>query len=150
LCGGLSPGAWAAWPEYWPAPYVPGACLKQKITPAQSNCAEWDPNTGTPFHSMYSRNPGGAGVFSGSHFGQASLMALIAYPDQYSDPDSLGRHCAASILNVAKGLVPTTVLTIDVIQDMWTSCSNGGTYSPSPGVNWNAKQVVDYLLTTFG
>lgn len=149
-CGGLSPGGWAEWPTYWPTGYLPGTC-KQYSNGQYPNCLDWDPKTGTSFHASTGRNlPIGFPGFSGSKFGDASMMAVIANQFQSLDSQELGRHCAASVLNVAKGLVPTTVLTIPVILDMWTATANGGYYEPTAGVHWYAGDVVNYLKTTFG
>ena len=148
-CGGLSPGGWAEWPTFWPTGYLPGTCAM--FNNSGSNCLQWNPKTGTSFHSYVGRNlPAGFPGFSGSKFGDASLMAVVANQFQHIDTDQLGRHCAASVLNVAKGLVPTTVLTIPVILAMWTATSSGGYYEPVPGIKWYSADVVHYLKTTFG
>lgn len=151
-CGGLSPGGWKNWPTYWPEGFEPGACLDSN----GSGCSSFNPNTGTPFHSGVSGSltpprpyPGSFPGFSGNVFDKLSLMGVMNLEGN-ADPAKLGMHCAASILNVAKGLVPTTVLTIPVIMDMWASTSGGGYYEPSVGVKWYSADVVTYLKSTFG
>jgi hypothetical protein len=145
-CGGLSPGGWKNWPTFWPTGYDPGLCAE----PTPNGCKNYVPNTGTPFHSDLNRAyptyfPG----FAGAVFGTKSLMEVMMLEGN-ADPARLGMHCAASILNVAKELVPTTVLTIPVILDMWLKTYNGGFYSPIPGVEWYSADVVAYLQSTFG
>lgn len=158
-CGGLSPGGWKAWPSFWPYGYIPGTCnvTKNNSTNNQvDNCNSWDPQTGTPFHSGIVGTlakprsyPAGFPGFSGNVFGDKSLMGVM-HLNGNADPARLGMHCVASILNVAKGLVPETVLTIPVILNMWTATSGGGYYEPTAGVKWYAEDVVNFLASTFG
>lgn len=145
-CGGLSPGGWKNWPTFWPTGFDPGQCAET----APNGCKSYVPNTGTPFHSGVNRPyPMDFPGFAGTVFSTKSLMEVMMLQGN-ADPARLGMHCAASILNVAKGLVPSTVLTIPVILDMWLSTYNGGFYNPMPGVQWNSEDVVAYLQSTFG
>ncbi len=145
-CGGLSPGGWKNWPTYWPTGFDPGTCAEH--TP--NGCKRYVANTGTPFHWGQARPyPMDFPGFAGTTFGAMSLMDVMNLQGG-QDSQRLGMHCAASILNVAKGLVPPTVLTIPIILDMWASTYNGGFYEPVAGVKWGPEAVVDYLKSTFG
>ena len=140
-CGGFSPGAYQT--PYngdgnWVNPYSPGG--------ADS--------------AIY---PEGKGIRATSI---GTLMSVgFSYPDGYlakrtmydvlwmsgnDDPDQLGGHLVAALLNAAAGLyTPAHGLTVADIKDMYKQLSITGHYSPASGVTWTAQQVVAFLEQTW-
>lgn len=64
-----------------------------------------------------------------------------------SDPDSLGAHIVAALLNAASGRTDG-VLTEAKVKAMWSECQTKGYFEPTAGVKWTPGQVVSYLQTT--
>ena len=61
------------------------------------------------------------------------------------DPFKFGAHLAAAWCNLTQGWVDTSVLSLTVLQSMWTL---GNNFQPVPGVFWSKEQIVIYLKTT--
>jgi hypothetical protein len=80
-----------------------------------------------------------------------TIFEVVKYGTGTSDRDVLARNIAASYLNLAGGLVPTTViLSATQLASMWFAAqSPGGTYAVSAGLNWNAAQLNVWLQSTF-
>jgi len=64
------------------------------------------------------------------------------------DQHKLGAHLVAAYLNVLAGL--SSFQTVPMLQNIWNELRNTGYFSPTAGVKWDAKQVVDYLSGTMG
>lgn len=64
------------------------------------------------------------------------------------DKDKLGAHLVAAYLNVLAGL--SGFQTVPMLQNIWNELRDTGHFTPTAGVQWNAKQVVDYLSGTMG
>lgn len=92
---------------------------------------------------------GGEGVLFSTVFGSGfpgkTLLDVLNLGGN-SNYEALGRHLVAAYLNFKIGWVPTTVLSLQDLIDMWNG--RAGSYSPTAGVTWNADQIVAYLLTT--
>lgn len=149
-CLGRTPGFWKQWPEEWahctPA-YDPGVCTG---TNGSGACSTFDPNTGTPFHSNVAGRtyPAGFPGLSGSGFGARSLMGVMVNNDSALDPDNVGAHVAATVLNIARGWIPPEVMTMAIILGIWDDYINTGSYNPTAGVTWYGADIVVYLKTT--
>ncbi|MGW8389856.1 hypothetical protein [Pseudoduganella sp. HUAS MS19] len=64
------------------------------------------------------------------------------------DTHKLGAHLVACYLNVLAGL--SGFQTVPMLQNIWNELRDTGSFSPTAGVKWDAKQVVDYLSGTMG
>ena len=62
------------------------------------------------------------------------------------DKYKLGAHLVAAYLNVLAGL--SGFQTVPMLQNIWNELRDTGYFSPTAGVQWDAKQVVDYLAGT--
>jgi hypothetical protein len=62
--------------------------------------------------------------------------------DQYQ----LGAHLVAAYLNVLAGY--SSFQTVPMLQNIWNELRDKGYFNPTAGVQWDAKQVVDYLTGT--
>ncbi|KQV59016.1 MULTISPECIES: hypothetical protein [unclassified Duganella] len=62
------------------------------------------------------------------------------------DTDKLGAHLVAAYLNVLDG--KSGFQSVPMLQNIWNELRNTGYFSPTAGVKWDAKQVVDYLSGT--
>ena len=124
-CSGRTPGYWKNHTESgeWPAPYYPAAA----------------PGTGghqaTKFHD----------VFSGSYCGTQTFLTVMQNSSG-GGTDAVSNHCAAAVLNAAKGWTP--VLTVGQVQNIWSEYISKGYFEPTAGIKWYAAEVVAYLKTT--
>jgi len=149
-CLGRTPGYWKTHtsPGEWPSPYQPGTCTSACTTPQGWN------NGSTAFHA----------VFSGSNFKvdqdsnpgtpktsltlqQVMVMNDSSYPG-VTDPDNLGAHIVAALLNAKSGKTPSTILSESAVIGMWNEWVSTGHFQPTVGVQWNSAQIVAYLKTT--
>jgi hypothetical protein len=64
-----------------------------------------------------------------------------------SDPDNLGSHIVAALLNAASGKTDG-VLSVMAVIGMWNEWVTKGYFEPSAGAKWNSAQIVTYLQTT--
>lgn len=160
-CSGLSPGYWKEHPESWPSPYTPGTAT----APSGSNgngyknqAENW--SGGTKFHPTFSGNRFKADLDNNSKTAKTSLsmmqvmqMSDGSNPWGLTDPDNLGAHIVAALLNAKKGYT-TGVLSETQVISMWaewgnTGGPNGGYFQPTAGVRWSSAQIVIYIKTTF-
>lgn len=156
-CSGLSPGFWKQQPDKWPLPYTPGTC-----TGGGSVCNQaenW--RNGTLFHPTFALVTNSTGnSFLADLDGNSttpktslSMMQVMMMNDGnnpwgLTDPDNLGMHIVAALLNAKKGYTP--VLTeLDVI-NMWNEWASKGYFEPTANVHWNSAQIVTYIKSTFG
>lgn len=65
----------------------------------------------------------------------------------FPDPDELGAHLAAAWCNLMTGKVPSSVVSLIQLQQMWADRTSG--YSPVPNVVWYGTDIVAYIKTTF-
>ena len=165
-CGGFSPGAYQT--PYngdgnWVNPYSPGGA-DSAIYPegegkrAASNDSKnkKDDDINDEKDNRYENRATSIGTL---------MSAGFSYPDGYlakrtmydvlwmsgnDDPDQLGGHLVAALLNAAAGLyAPAHGLTVADIKDMYKQLSITGNYSPASGVTWTAQQVVAFLEQTW-
>lgn len=63
------------------------------------------------------------------------------------DPDNVGMHLVATLLNVRAGII--TVLDETRVLSIWTEYDSTHHYTPSAGATpWNGAQIVTYLTST--
>ena len=135
VCIGRTPGFWKQdqkFPEWPSPPYYPTT---------QSGRGG---HSATTFNSVFSPSP----FPSTWTFLDELRTEDIGYG---GPPHDVGRHCVASVLNIAKGWVP--VLTLGVVKQIWREYMNtgGGTagyYTPTAGVKWYHADIVAYLTST--
>lgn len=156
-CTGLSPGFWKQHPGKWPLTYSPGTC-----TGGGSVCNQaenW--RSGTLFHPAFALITNGiCNSFLADLDGNPttpktslSMMQIMqmnngSNPWGLTDPDNLGSHIVAALLNAKKGYTP--ILTeLDVI-NMWSEWASKGYFEPTANVHWNSAQIVQYIQGTFG
>ena len=78
---------------------------------------------------------------------QVMMMNDGNNPWGLTDPDNLGMHIVAALLNAKKGYTP--VLTeLDVV-NMWNEWASKGYFEPTANVRWNSAQIVQYIVSTF-
>jgi hypothetical protein len=130
VCSGRTPGYWKQQQHFgdWVAPYYP---------------VKTGSNNATLFKSKFSPdlNP------ANKTFLEVLSPELGIFPSN-GPPYDVARHLVASVLNIAKGWVPSSVLTIATVQGIWTEFATTGHYQPTAGVFWDHTAIVDYLLTT--
>ena len=143
ICTGRTPGYWKN-PQHanaWPAPYKQGTCT------SKGGCSNSPQNWtgGTGFHPL----------FGGSNYkinnkslslNQVMVMNDSSYPG-VKDPDNLGSHIVAALLNAASGKTDGVLSVITVI-GMWNEWVAQGYFEPSAGAKWSSAQIVTYLKTT--
>jgi hypothetical protein len=64
-----------------------------------------------------------------------------------SDPDNLGMHIVAALLNARKGLTP--ILSESDVINMWNEWATKGYFEPTASVHWSSAQIVQYIQGTF-
>jgi hypothetical protein len=117
-CSGRTPGYWKSHTP-WPSPYKASG----------SHATQFD------------------AVF-GSVGGYPGMSLLAALNLGAGGKDALARHIVAALLNAAQGWTPASILSATLVKAIWTSYVTKGYYSPTAGVNWNADQIVTWLLST--
>lgn len=147
-CTGRTPGYWKQ-PQHakaWVAPYSQGTCSGNSgkgSTGCMESPEKW--TGGTLFHD----------VFGGSNFkinnkslsmNQVMIMNNNSYAG-LSDPDNLGSHIVAALLNAASGKTDGVLSAMGVI-GMWNEWVMKGYFEPSAGAKWTSAQIVAYLQTT--
>lgn len=65
-----------------------------------------------------------------------------------TDPDNLGAHIVAALLNAKNGYT-TGVLSDTQVIGMWNEWASKGYFEPTAGVHWTSAQIVAYIVTTF-
>lgn len=149
-CSGLSPGFWKEHPTAWVGGITPGTCNSTNGNSC-NKLENW--SGGTPFHPYFS----GATFMINKGNGQTSLSMMqvlqlnngngsnpVGYP---TDPDNLGAHIVAALLNALSNYTP--VLTSTQVVGMWNEWATKGYFEPTVGVQWNSAQIVAYIKSTF-
>lgn len=70
--------------------------------------------------------------------------------------DEVARYCAAALLNAAKGLTPSSILSISKVKSVWSSYVRRGYYEPTAGIRWYARSsspagsggIIEWLSST--
>lgn len=135
-CSGRTPGYWGTHPEVWPTPYLPGKCSSTK----QGECTKsknW--SGGTTFCSVF------ACTGYGAIYSKYTMMQVI-WLGGNADPQQLGAHIVAALLNAKMGWTP--VLTEAQVIAMFNEWNLNGYFEPTAGVKWYAADIVAYLQTT--
>ena len=78
---------------------------------------------------------------------QVMIMSDGNNPWGLSDPDNLGMHIVAALLNAKAGLTP--VLSETQVINMWNEWVSNGFFEPTANVQWSSAQIVTYIKTTF-
>lgn len=170
-CDGGTPEYWRVHPGEWPSPYEPGTCAddSDQLTAAQQTddgvsnlddssggqllggasvngmadggCMEYM-DDGTPFFSVFEFQP---------HFAvddpESLTLMQVLWLEGSEDPNGLGRHLAASLLNVARGWAPP--LNESLLQKMWSDGATGNGFVHTGGEDgWGPQEIVEYLQST--
>jgi hypothetical protein len=152
-CSGKSPGYWKQHPEQWPLPYLPGSCSDQC-----NKADKW--SGGTLFHPIFGLVTNGIGKSFLADFDSnpisaptsLSMMQVLMMNDGSNpwglfDPDNLGMHIVAALLNAKKGLTP--ILSESDVINMWNEWATKGYFEPTASVHWSSAQIVQYIQGTF-
>ncbi|MBT9589828.1 MAG: hypothetical protein IV089_02765 [Thiobacillus sp.] len=154
VCSGLSPGYWKEKPESWPSPYAPGTATNSKVKgPGYTNQVQnW--SEGTLFHPIFSGSQFMADLDDNATTAKTSLSMMQVMimsdgnnPWGLNDPDNLGAHIAAALLNAKAGLTP--VLSEVQVINIWNEWALKGYFEPTANVKWTSAQIVEYIKTTF-
>lgn len=124
-CSGLSPGVWL-----------------QALEPRGKN-------HNTPGHLSWPIEPNKrfGSVFTTTRpIGQASFETVLGNNDSSFDPDNLGAHIGAAYLNVLAGR--SSFQNENMLVNIWNNLRDYNVFHPTAGVDWSAKDVVDYLRST--
>lgn len=161
-CSGLSPGFYKEHAESWPTPYLPGTTTN----PSRTKNA----NAGGQGYTNQAKNWSGGTFFhpffSGSQFKSnidgdpatlntsLSMMQVMHLNDGNNlwglkDPDNLGAHIVAALLNAKMGYT-TGVLSETQVIGMWNEWASKRYFEPTAGVQWTSAQIVKYIVSTFG
>jgi len=145
MCSGRSPGFWKENTSAWQGTNIdPGTCTSTTGNSC-NNVKNW--SGGTSFHSYFSGN-----LFTiNNDQTKLSMMQVLqlhnstsGYPD---DPDNLGAHIVAALLNAISGFTP--VLTQAQVVNMWNEWVTKRYFEPTAGVQWTSLQIVAYIQSTF-
>lgn len=146
-CLGRTPGYWKNVTQHpWPAGYSAGSCSHQ--------CNKvWKWSGGTLFHPLFSGSLFKADLDNNNSTPKTSLslmqVLMLANGDNpwgLTDPDNLGAHIVAALLNAKAGWSP--VLPETAVINMWNEWASKGYFEPTANVQWNSAQIVTYLKTT--
>jgi hypothetical protein len=123
---------------------------KTQTTPGTS-AYHWPISPNTKFHSNQTYG-GVAGVFSGSIYGNRSLLDVLNKTNGMSDPYNVAYHLVAAYLNVLGGnsaVIASNVMNAQDVKDIWTAwLASGRTkYPVMAGTDWTGQQLVDYLIS---
>ena len=123
ICTGRTPGYWKQphWFGSWPPPYYPTT-----VNGSGGHKA-------TLFDTVFT-----------PHYSGQTLLEVLELGG--GPPTDLARHVVAALLNAAAGLTP--VLTVAVVQTIWSEYISKGYFEPTAGVHWGDAQIVSYLLAT--
>jgi hypothetical protein len=128
-CSGRSPGVWL-----------------QALSP-RGNSGKGGGNT--PGHTDWPVSPDklfGEWFTTSRPIGKAKLKEVLANTDPSFDPENLGMHLVAAMLNVLSGR--STFQTENMLVDMWNRLRDDRVYHPTAGIDWTAYDVVQYLRST--
>ena len=140
-----------------------GVCLnaespgnyKEQSSPTTANgkaasAYHWPISPNTKFHSNETYN-GMAGVFTGSCYGDRSLLNVLNQTDGLSDPSNVAKHLIGAYLNILGGngaVIAPNVLNAQGVKNIWSAWLNSSftSYPVSAGVKWTGDQLVSYLI----
>lgn len=77
-------------------------------------------------------------------YGTTSQSAILE-PKTW-DRHGIGRHLVACYLNVQAGL--SSFQTVPMLQRIWLEYQTKGYYTPTAGVRWDGRKIVEYLQGT--
>jgi hypothetical protein len=151
-CSGRSPGYWKENPNAWPSTISPGTNNGQK-----NNVADW--SGGTLFHPFFAGDRFKADIDSIPSTPNTSLSMMQVMqmnngnninhnPWGLTDPDNLGAHIVAALLNARSNLT-TSVLPESLVTMMWSEWNSNGYFEPTANVQWTSLDIVNYIKTTF-
>jgi hypothetical protein len=60
--------------------------------------------------------------------------------------DAVARHVVSALLNAQAGLTPA--LSAQTVKGIWKEYATRGYFEPTAGVQWNAQDIVTYLVST--
>jgi len=121
-CTGLPVSTWTAPSTAWPSPYTKNGA------------------NATPYHCTTTG-------FNGTIFSGKVMLDVMKLADD-GGKNSVGRYCAAALLNARTNRTP--VLSETTVRNMWNAFDTTGFYEPTAGVKWGATQIVAYIKTTMG
>lgn len=116
-CGGCKPEYWkqpTCHPQ-WPTGYYP-------VTKSRSGYITY----ATKFNDCFGSSNGYPG---------RTLLEVMNLSGT-GNKNEVARLCSAALLNAAKGLTPSTVLSTQKVKDVWRSFATKGFYEPTAGVKW--------------
>ncbi len=126
--------------------------LKSRLDRQQLSCIGRTPGfwqNASTTHPLDWEKAGGKGVlFSNvflSGFSGKTLKQVMNLGGN-EDASQLGAHLSAAYLNLKRGWVPETVLSLSQLREMWGG--RLGSYEPTAGVKWGGELIVTYLKTT--
>ena len=110
-CGGRLPSYWKQGQNYseWPTAYPANGSTK----------------------AMFDTNFGSVGGYPNQ-----SLAYVLSLAGTDSGRDGLARFVVAALLNAAKGLTPSTVLSVMTAKAIWSDYVTKGYYEPTAGIRW--------------
>lgn len=155
-CSGLSPGFYKEHAESWPIPYLPGTATNPnaKGSGYTNQVQNWSGGNGTLFHPIFSGSQFMANIDGDSDTAKTSLSMMQVMimsdgnnPWGLKDPDNLGAHIVAALLNAKAGLTP--VLSETQVIGMWNEWASNGYFEPTANVKWTSAQIVKYIVSTF-
>ena len=124
-CAGLSPGVWLQSTQ-------PRG--KHGNTPGH---VTWPISQETKFGKIFTTN---------KKIGTYTLENVLENTDPSVDPDNLGAHLTAAYLNVLSGR--SSFQNENMLVNIWNELQNHNVFHPSAGIDWTAKDVVEYLRST--
>jgi hypothetical protein len=134
-CTGKKPSYWCQSVQYckWPSP-----CQPKQTGTSGYTCGAPSVKA-TPFHCTTTG-------FAGTYFGSYTMLDVMTPSAGVNDPQQVGGHIAAALLNAKAGLTP--VLTESAVRDIWNEYIAKGYYEPTAGVKWYSADIVTYLQST--
>jgi len=156
-CSGRSPGYWKEAPDEWPTTtYAPGAVTQPATSRGKGSRNQpesW--SGGTLFHPFFAGSQFMADIDGNPTTSPTSLSMMQVMhlnngsnPWGLTDPDNLGAHIVAALLNAATNKT-TGVLPDTLVIAMWNEWLTKGYFEPTAGVQWDADLIVKYIKTTF-
>lgn len=141
-CTGGSPGYWGSHTDKWPSPYLTGSCSDPQRKQDYNNWSNSGASSGTMFKDLAL----GFDCYGyGSRYKDYSMLQVILLGGS-GDPDQLGAHIVAALLNAQMGWTP--VLTESQVRGMFNEYASKGYFEPTAGVKWYPADIVTYLKST--
>jgi len=142
LCVGRTPAFWKNpqhVAEWLLTPYTQGTCSGGGCSSSPDN---W--TGGTAFHPLF-----GGSNFKINNKSLSLNQVMVMNDSSYgvTDPDNLGAHIVAALLNAASGKTDS-VMSVTTVIGMWNEWVAKGYFEPNAGVKWSSAQIVTYLKTT--